>query len=585
MSAAEDAFYTGVQNLGLVAGGVRNDQHARAAFRAATDLDPDMCDAWLGRAMAGEVDSEVIYGAYRSVHNLYRDQQRAGLGDRSLWCQVEIGMYGLRVAMADRDQIAIAQTCRYAEGGEWEEAHAILDQVPRDDVAGFVRMSLYFRTQRWVDVLEARSAAPSLDDALLDIAAELMAAQSLAHLNRLGEALPRAQRIVEDSSSGNLSYIWADAHFLLGMVLRHNGDHEAADRVLKGLQGSALWSHRPEWQRAVADKNYRFEITTPEVIASRTDRWDPSSGDNPAEVAATAARSERESLLAEASQLLQAQIGMDSVKEQVDRLKSGVLMDQVRARRGLAVDSRSHHLIFSGPPGTGKTTIARVIAKIFAGLGVVENADVVEVSRNDMVGTHLGHTAPKTNALIDSALGGVLFIDEAYTLIQEGLSGGDAFGKEAVDTLLARMENDRDKLVVIIAGYEDQIDRFLASNDGLASRFTKRIRFASYDAGELVEIADHIARHKDSILDEPARQVLRARCTQLSGEKRNGRRLIDLAGNGRFVRNVVEAAESERDYRFTRENVDVVSMTDEELMTISETDISAALEGLAPSAG
>ncbi|WP_405136724.1 type VII secretion AAA-ATPase EccA [Nocardia sp. NBC_01388] len=585
MSAAEDAFYTGVQNLGLVAGGVRNDQHARAAFRAATDLDPDMCDAWLGRAMAGEVDSEVIYGAYRSVHNLYRDQQRAGLGDRSLWCQVEIGMYGLRVAMADRDQIAIAQTCRYAEGGEWEEAHAILDQVPRDDVAGFVRMSLYFRTQRWVDVLEARSAAPSLDDALLDIAAELMAAQSLAQLGRIGEALPRAQRIVEDSSSGNLSYIWADAHFLLGMVLRHNGDGEAADRVLKGLQGSALWPQRPEWQRAVADKNYRFEVTTPEVIASRTDRWDPSSGDNPAEVAATAARSERESLLAEASQLLQAQIGMDSVKEQVDRLKSGVLMDQVRVRRGLAVDSRSHHLIFSGPPGTGKTTIARVIAKIFAGLGVVENADVVEVSRNDMVGTHLGHTAPKTNALIDSALGGVLFIDEAYTLIQEGLSGGDAFGKEAVDTLLARMENDRDKLVVIIAGYEDQIDRFLASNDGLASRFTKRIRFASYDAGELVEIADHIARHKDSILAEPARQVLRARCTQLSGEKRNGRRLIDLAGNGRFVRNVVEAAESERDYRFTRENADVVSMTDEELMTISDADISAALEGLAPSAG
>ncbi|WP_329411983.1 type VII secretion AAA-ATPase EccA [Nocardia vinacea] len=584
MSAAEDAFYTGVQSLALVAGGVRNEQHAAAAFRAATDLDPDMCDAWLGRAMAGEVTSEVIYGAYRSVHNLYRDQQRAGLVDRALWCQVEIGIFGLRVAMADRDQIAIAQACSYADGGEWQEATAILDEVPRDDVADFVRMSLFFRTKQWLDVLAARNAKPSLDDGLLDIAAELMTAQSLAHLGRLGEALPRAQRIVEDSQSGNLSYIWADAHYLLGMLLRHDGDHEAADRILKGLQGSALWPGRPDWQQAVRDKAFRLEVTTAEVIASRSNQWDPKSGDDPAEVAASAAKMQRESLLAEASDLLRAQIGMDSVKEQVDRLKSGVLMDQVRVKRGLAVDSRSQHLIFSGPPGTGKTTIARVIAKIFAGLGVVENADVIEVSRNDMVGTHLGHTAPKTNALIDSALGGVLFIDEAYTLIQEGLSGGDAFGKEAVDTLLARMENDRDKLIVIIAGYEDQIDRFLASNDGLAGRFTKRIRFSSYDADELVRIADHIARKKDSILSEQAKEVLRDRCEKLAGQSRNGRPLIDLAGNGRFVRNVVEAAEAERDYRFTRENADILSMSNEELMTIDAFDIAAALSGLAPAA-
>ncbi|BDT85730.1 type VII secretion AAA-ATPase EccA [Nocardia cyriacigeorgica] len=582
MSAAEDAFYTGVQSLGLVAGGVRNEQHAAAAFRTATDLDPDMCDAWLGRAMAGEVTSEVIYGAYRSVHNLYRDQQRAGLADRALWCQVEVGMYGLRVAMADRAQIAIAQACFYADAGEWQEAAAILDEVPGDDVAGFVRMSLYYRTQRWTDVIAARTAQPSLEDGLLDIAAELMTTSALAHLGRFGEAMPRAQRIVEDSSSGNLSYIWADAHFLLGMLLRHNGDTEAGDKVLAGLQGSGLWGEREEWQRAVRDKSYRLPVTTAELIASRSDIWDPRSGDDPVQLAATAAKAERETLLTDASDLLNAQIGMASVKEQVDRLKSGVLMDQVRAKRGLAVESKSQHLIFSGPPGTGKTTIARVIAKIFAGLGVVQNAEVIEVSRNDMVGTHLGHTAPKTNALIDSALGGVLFIDEAYTLIQEGLSGGDAFGKEAVDTLLARMENDRDKLVVIIAGYEDEIDRFLASNDGLASRFTKRIRFSSYEADELVQIAEHIAKKKDSILSAEAMEILRERCEQLAVQNRDGRRLIDLAGNGRFVRNVVEAAEAERDYRFTRDNLDVSTMSDEELMTVDASDITSALAGLAP---
>ena len=191
--------------------------------------------------------------------------------------------------------------------------------------------------------------------------------------------------------------------------------------------------------------------------------------------------------------------------------------------------------------------------------------------------------AIKTNALIDSAMDGVLFIDEAYTLIQTGLSGGDAFGREAVDTLLARMENDRDRLVVIIAGYDAEIDRFLASNEGLASRFPKRIRFSSYDALELGDIGRLIARSRDSELSEAAYEELVAACTTLcQGEALDStgqmRRSIDLAGNGRFVRNVIESAEEEREYRLSESHGSNLQDLDEaQLMRIELPDMQAAL--------
>jgi SpoVK/Ycf46/Vps4 family AAA+-type ATPase len=211
---------------------------------------------------------------------------------------------------------------------------------------------------------------------------------------------------------------------------------------------------------------------------------------------------------------------------------------------------------------------------------------VVEAKRQDLVGQHLGSTAIKTSALIDSAMDGVLFIDEAYTLIQTGLSGGDAFGREAVDTLLARMENDRDRLVVIISGYDAEIDRFLAANEGLASRFTKRIRFPSYSAGELGDIGSLIARARDSELSPAAHDELVAVCQRLCGTQTSDfdgtvRRAIDLAGNGRFVRNVIEAAEEEREYRLTEVHDAALTSLDEEvLMRIEEVDMKAALANI-----
>ena len=164
------------------------------------------------------------------------------------------------------------------------------------------------------------------------------------------------------------------------------------------------------------------------------------------------------------------------------------------------------HFVFAGPPGTGKTTVARILGRIFAALGLLARPDVVEAQRADLVGQHLGATAIKTNELVDRALGGVLFIDEAYGLVNPGYAGGDAFGAEAVQTLLKRAEDDRDRLVIILAGYEREMDAFLATNPGLASRFNQRVRFPSYSPGRARRDRRAARRRSGDSFDDAARQ-------------------------------------------------------------------------------
>jgi SpoVK/Ycf46/Vps4 family AAA+-type ATPase len=247
-----------------------------------------------------------------------------------------------------------------------------------------------------------------------------------------------------------------------------------------------------------------------------------------------------ESALAELDEL----IGLEPVKRQVREIAAQLRVARLRDQQGLTSQPPARHFVFTGPPGTGKTTVARILGRIFAALGLLARPAVVEAHRADLVGEHLGATAIKTNKLVDSALGGVLFIDEAYSLYHEGYSGGDAFGAEATATLLKRAEDDRDRLVIVLAGYTGDMDRFLRTNPGLASRFNVRVGFPSYSPGDLVRIAVMIAEQAGDTFEDEALPVL----DQIFGHT-CAEGLIDELGNGRFARSLFERACACRDLR------------------------------------
>ena len=261
-------------------------------------------------------------------------------------------------------------------------------------------------------------------------------------------------------------------------------------------------------------------------------------------------------------------VGLEPVKQQVRAIAAQLRVAKMRDTHGLASQPPAMHFVFSGPSGTGKTTVARILGRIFAALGLLVRPEVVEAQRADLVGEHLGSTAIKTTKLIDSAMGGVLFIDEAYSLSNEGYSGGDAFGAEAVQTLLKRAEDDRDRLVIVLAGYPDDMDRFLRSNPGLSSRFSTRITFPSYQPEDMVRITVLLAEQAGDMFDPAAIEALRGIFTQAAQAGR-----IDELGNGRFARSLFERACAARDLRVVRlgENA-----TAQDLTTLLAADVTTA---------
>ena len=553
---------------------------ARRGFAALARIAHDQCDAWTGLAAAGDVSLDVLEAVARTASTAGTLARRVELAPGALGFRYDTGLYlKFRAATPDDFQLAYAAGLA-ATGGRFTDAGRIAADLtgsrPNWHEARWVAVVINYRAQRWSDVVELLT--PIVNDADLDDtfshAARITLGTALARLGMFSPALSYLEE-----PDGPVAVAAMDGALAKALVLRAHVDEESASEVLQDLY--AAHPENEQIQHALSDTSVGIVTTTAARIDARTDPWDPASEPSPDDFVDPAAHERKAALLAEAERQLAEFIGLDEVKNQVARLKSSVAMELVRKQRGLAVAQRTHHLVFAGPPGTGKTTIARVVAKIYCGLGLLKRENIQEVHRADLIGQHIGETEAKTNAVIDSALDGVLFLDEAYALVATGAKND--FGLVAIDTLLARMENDRDRLVVIIAGYRAELDRFLDTNEGLRSRFTRSIDFPSYTPAELVEIAHTMAANRDSIFEQAALDHMEALFSGLAAESTadaNGieRRSLDIAGNGRFVRNIVERSEEEREFRLDHSEP-TGEFSDEELMTITDRDVA---ESVAP---
>lgn len=268
--------------------------------------------------------------------------------------------------------------------------------------------------------------------------------------------------------------------------------------------------------------------------------------------------------------------GLGHVSEQIRGMARRVALDQQRRAAGLKVAKTGLHAVFAGPPGTGKTSVARYWGRMLAANGLLPSGHLIECGRSDLVGEHVGSTAIKTDAVIDRAMGGVMFLDEAYALTPSGGGGGGPdFGQEALTTLLARMENDRGRFALIVAGYDREMATFLGSNPGLASRFSHRIDFPHYDAPALVEIVTSMAAASDYRWDDEALTLLRARLVRLAAAPPHG------WANARSARSLLDAAVSAQADRLDR----ATGPHDREALTLlTAADVAAALARRYPEA-
>lgn len=572
---------------------------AEEEFRTAVRVDPGMADGWLG-LHALRVDTTT------ALLRMYRNRERFGeqraRHRKTLNSWYWLGWWVQPVLESPRD-LLLAHASHWLDGRhvpELDRALAGLPPVDTDPQVRFLHACRSYLVKDWEQLV--RHTEPLVDDPLLGIEAGLFGGMARVRMEMYGQAEPLLSTALmrcrsEQPQRKELRYWLARAHEGTGRTAAalplyravHRIDPAFMDTAARltaiaeydgfegpddpaGLAPVALGGLGGLGQDAMSAGNALNSMDAGDAVQTEPDLPGgdglllkpgsvpppPAPPEPPDFVRQKAAVPPQPvpprfpasptdpGLLAEALSELERMVGMEPVKRQVKALSAQLEMARLRAGQGLPVQPPKRHFVFSGPSGTGKTTVARILGRVFYALGLLGGDHLVEAQRADLVGEFLGQTAVKANELIDSAVGGVLFVDEAYSLSNSGYSKGDAYGDEALQVLLKRAEDNRDHLVVILAGYPEGMDRLLAANPGLSSRFTTRVDFPSYRPLELTAIGEVLAAANGDGWDDEALDELRSISAHVVDQG-----WIDELGNGRFLRTLYEKSCAYRDLRLS----------------------------------